>query len=265
MYKGGVQRFATTVQGDIPRANSRLENMLRLLEQYMSVDFESAYEMAGQMSQTGRGGGGGGATGVGELRKLTPPGDVRDAAVAISWDPKEVWTIVISGADQKRLARLSTLQTAGENYSPDARVVFAKAAPQSQRIYFEHVTATGDADTGWYIGPASDQGIQSFLSVRVTELLSARPDLRYVLTLPKGAMVVANVTGIESVYDAGGEDHWAAALAVEAYVTAQEGQQEGQASSPPDASAGGAPGQEQGGASPGPQVADNAQAKPTTP
>ena len=223
LFKGGVQRFATSVQADIPRATSRLENMLRLLEQYMNVDFESAYELAGQMPRGMRGGGaGGGVSGVGELRKLTPPGEVRDAAVAASWDAKEAWTIVISPADQKRLSRLSTLQVPMENYSPDARVVFAKATPQSQRIYCEHVEATGEDDTGWYFGPAGDQGIQSFFSVRITELLSARPDLKHVLTLPQGAVVVANVTGIESVFDQAGEDHWSAALAVEAYIAAKE-------------------------------------------
>jgi hypothetical protein len=185
--------------------------------------------------------------------------------VAVSWDPTQVWTIVISAADQKRLARLSTLQTAGENWSLDARVVFAKATPQSERIYCEHVTATGDADTGWYFGPASDQGIGSFFSVRVSELLSARPDLRHVLTLPKGAMVVVNVTGIESVYDAGGDDHWAAALAVEAHLAGVAAQEEGQAPASADAPAGAASEPEQGGASAAPQAADKAPDKPATP
>src|SRR4051794_11386991 len=37
LYKGNVQRFATTVQVDIPAAAALLENMLLLLESYASL------------------------------------------------------------------------------------------------------------------------------------------------------------------------------------------------------------------------------------
>ncbi len=37
VYKGGVQRFATSLQSDLPRALSRLDTMIAALEEYVSL------------------------------------------------------------------------------------------------------------------------------------------------------------------------------------------------------------------------------------
>src|SRR5262249_20600102 len=42
IYKGAVQRFATTVQSDIPVAASRLDNMIATLEAYTALGPETA-------------------------------------------------------------------------------------------------------------------------------------------------------------------------------------------------------------------------------
>jgi len=221
MFKGGVQRFATSVSADIPRACARLENMVRTLEQYLNLDFAKAWEMTesmGSFGRTSKGAGAGGGS-VADLRKLTPSADVRAAAVQeeITTTP---WAVgPIPPAEEKRLEGLITLQAQGATVNVDSRIVVGKGAFEAPRIYFEHVEPTGSNDTGWYVGPAADRGIISVVAVRVADLLAVRPDLRHVLTLPQGSLVVVNGGGMEAVYDSQGEDHWAAATAAEAIIS----------------------------------------------
>jgi hypothetical protein len=60
MYRGGVQRFATTAQTDIPLAAARLGNMIIKLEEYVSLgapvsDRMVTSEVAGEFGRTQKG------------------------------------------------------------------------------------------------------------------------------------------------------------------------------------------------------------------
>jgi hypothetical protein len=65
-------------------------------------------------------------------------------------------------------------------------------------------------------------GIIACKSYRISDVLSARPDLRHLLTLPQGTLAVLGGAGIEAVYDSQGQDHWGAALAAEAKEAAPQ-------------------------------------------
>ncbi|MGB7157249.1 MAG: hypothetical protein WBD40_04225, partial [Tepidisphaeraceae bacterium] len=55
-YRGGVQRFASTVQSDLPVAVSKLEQMLATLEAYVSLGSGGPPELATSSADFGRGG-----------------------------------------------------------------------------------------------------------------------------------------------------------------------------------------------------------------
>jgi hypothetical protein len=219
MFKGGIQRFSTSVHADIPRACNRLENMVRSLEQYLNLTISDAFEKTESLGSFSRAPVAGAAL-TNDLRKLTPTPEVRAAAVQ-----EEMTTVPwavgpVPPVEQKRLLNLVTMQVAGATVPGDSRLVIGKGTFESVRIYLERVEPTGDGDTGWYLGPATDKAINACFSVRIGDLLAVRPDLKNLLTLQKGALVVIGGAGVEGIFDSQGEDHWAAATAAEAAIAA---------------------------------------------
>ena len=225
MYKGGVTRFTSTLDGDIPRALAKLDAMAGSLEAYAAV---------GTGGETAGGAGGAGAhhtagedavsmsratdqvpereglVDVTALRDNVPPPEVR-AAAPLADIREEAWAIPPLSAEARR--RVSGLHQVGPPITGDDQLVVAKGTWSSDRIYLERRPPIRPGDTGWYLGSARSVGIVALYTVRVGDLLESRPDLREILTLPERFLVIIDDEGVRSILTPVGEDLWAAAKA----------------------------------------------------
>jgi len=81
MYRGGVQRFASTVQSDLPVAVDRLDQMLATLEAYVSFGSGAPPELATSTASSPQGGSVSVVEPPGGMTRPTPaPTDPRPAA-----------------------------------------------------------------------------------------------------------------------------------------------------------------------------------------
>lgn len=206
IYKGGVQRLATTVSADIPVAVSRLNKMIAALVAYQNLTISGA----GVIEEAGAAAGAM-ARAVGELvkddlrplrektarvdRKSAKPGDVR----------LEQWSDGL--VSERERERITKLDAALSPAAPDQRLLVEQNAWQSPRIYLERVAAK-DSDSGWFLGRGDGEEGNGFLEMTVQALLEARPDLKEVVELPVGFLVVVDVSGITAVLDERGVEVW---------------------------------------------------------
>jgi hypothetical protein len=91
----------------------------------------------------------------------------------------------------------------------DQTLVVAKDTLSAPRIFLERRPPAGEKDAGWYLAPAPTSGIVALNTVPVRDLLEVRPDLRELLALPEGYLVVLAADGIRSIFTPTGHDLWA--------------------------------------------------------
>jgi hypothetical protein len=211
IYKGGVQRLTTTVSADIPLAISRLDKMVQALDAYaaLSVSGGGGEAASGELFQRM-------ARALGEVegapkadyaplrqktaavdRKAAEAGDVR----------LEVWNDGAANEKERELFR----KFDSDKHPPAAEttVLVEEGAWMSSTIYLER-TPPGEAESGWYLGRADGEAAAGkTLAVQLGELLQARQDLREVLTLPVGYLVVIGPGGVSAVLDDKGKELWA--------------------------------------------------------
>jgi len=186
LYKGSVQRFATTVQVDIPAAAAHLDSLSSKLDAYLAVQpagFGQAGggETAAITAQPSMARGGEGATIradqaadaslIDELRLVLPtvPDDHRSAFAGI--------------ALERRMP------------PEDAKVLVAREALQAGSLSLAH-----ERD-GWSLAPADSAGPLTWDAIRVTDFARWRPDLEEFLTLPEGFSVMIDFGGIAAILD----------------------------------------------------------------
>ena len=211
LYKGGVQRLATTVSSDIPLAVSRLDKMTQALEAYASLTVSGGgADDSGELFQRM-------ARAMGEMegppptdfkplrlktagvdRKAAEPGDVR----------LEVWSDgLITDKERELFAKIDSEK---KPPPPEATILVENEAWTSQKIYLERVNAD-DGDSGWFIGRADGAAPGAgVLSMPVADLLQSRQDLREALGLPVGFLILIEGAGVTTVLDDKGKDVWSA-------------------------------------------------------
>jgi len=210
LYKGSVQRLATSAMSDIPLAASRIDRMVATLEQYVAL------APAGEAPAAEAAGAGAAESEVGprlspwcRLRRSTPRPDVRAAAARAAL-PATDWKIAIVGPAHREA--LAYLPLEKQPPQPSQWMVLNAAAITAASVYFERLPAQFPDDSGWYVGPADDSEPHELWCISIESLLAARPDLRPVLELPVGVLVVMDASGVAAVLDARAEDLWPAAL-----------------------------------------------------
>jgi hypothetical protein len=144
------------------------------------------------------------------LRDNVPPPEIR-AAAPVADIREEAWAIPPLTPEARQ--RVSALHQVGPPIAGDDHLVVAKGTWSADRIYLERRPPGRPGDAGWYLGSARSVGIVSLYAVRVGELLESRPDLREVLSLPEGFLVIIDNEGIRSILTPVGDDLWAASKA----------------------------------------------------
>lgn len=209
IYKGGVQRLATTVSADIPMAVGRLDRMVAAVEAYAALSVS----------------GGGGDDGSAQLfanmaralgdmgpsapdykpyrnktaavdRKAAEPGDLRLESWKIPPLPEQL---------RDRFGKIAVQRDAPVD---GATIVVEDGAWGAERIYLERVPGE-NGDSGWFVGRADGTDADKKLSMPVQDLLQARQDLVEALALPAGYLVLLDTTGVSAILDEKGKDVWA--------------------------------------------------------
>jgi hypothetical protein len=219
MYKGGVQRFATTVQSDIPVAASHLDKLAQKLEAYVNLQSAAAGELigAGEGAASGAGGasmarGVAGVTSVsedelGRLFAQVPTPDLRAAApltgvfdLAVPTIPKEQQAPGMLPITPRALPAETT------------RIFVAKGVREAAKIFLNrHPEPASVQDGEWSIQPAHPSGELQWEAVGLADVLKARPDLRDLLGLPRGFSVIIDSAGVGEVLDARRQPAWRSA------------------------------------------------------
>ncbi len=222
LYKGRIMRLATTMSSDLPKAVHRLDRMTDQVEAYLSIQTTGkGLELIKAAASMGGGSAGGGPrTLLERLRDRTPTPEQRQAAAFVTPGAddgvNQPWQVGVV-ADWQRAA-LGALNVQRSLPEPDQRVVFHPGVWQQPKVYLDRREATGDDDSGWYVGPAADADPApdappvAYEAMRLGNVIAARPDLVDFLSMPVGTLAILDAGGPTAVYDAVGVDVWAIAL-----------------------------------------------------
>ncbi|HEX5081243.1 MAG TPA: hypothetical protein VFY40_04295 [Blastocatellia bacterium] len=86
------------------------------------------------------------------------------------------------------------------------KVVIAKGALGTERIYLDRTATDADSDSGWFIGEVegrkSKYTVEELEAIYVYQIFQIRRALMKVLALPPGYMVVFRGDNIEAIFDA---------------------------------------------------------------
>jgi hypothetical protein len=176
MYKGGVQRFVTTIESEIPHAAAHIETLLTKLDAYLSVQPADFGNVVGAESGASMARGGVAATGTAD-----------PAIVAIPRIPQE------------QRASLATLEEVTGNIEANLQGFVVSKAEGAEKLLMRR-----DA-TGWLIGPANPAETRT---TAVSELVRTRPDLGELLSLPVGFSVIMDDAGVLEVLDPQARSVW---------------------------------------------------------
>jgi hypothetical protein len=209
IYRGGVQRLTTSLSSDIPLAIGRLDKMVQALDAYaaLSVSGGGGAGDSGELFQRMARALGEAETPVVDykpLRQKTAGVDRR--AVAPADVRLEMWSDGMVTEKEREL--FSKIESDKTPLPPTASVLVEEGAWTSPNIYLER-TAPAEGDTGWYVGRADGEAAGKTLAAQLGDLLETRQDLREVLALPVGYLVVIGPTGVSAVLDDKGHELWA--------------------------------------------------------
>lgn len=213
IYKGSVQRFATTVQSDIPVATAYLEKLAQKVDAYIAVQMESAAESLGgggvgpAQPSMGRGGVAIPAMPADLLAQLIaqiPSQEVRAIAPVVKQVQAPIPTISSEQHAPAMLPVTPRIPPRGE-----VRVFIASGLENRPRLFLHRCAeSTFPQDSGWSIGPAEPVDGLEWHAVHASDLLAARPDLSDLLGLPRGFSVIMDRSGISDVIDARQRPAW---------------------------------------------------------
>ena len=217
LYRGRVQKLATTLQSDIPNAVRMLDAMVAQLEQYVSIQTDGAGIGLAEAAESIAKAAGPRRVGTERLRELTPAPEKRATTPLKSLtadDPfRKPWVPgVIDKWQHDALASLTIERVLP--LDPEQRVIVARNSWQQPRVYLERLTPAFEGDSGWFIGSPEEGplAINEYDAIRLGDVLAAREDLVDLLSLPVGFLFVLDSGGIAAMLDAAGLDVWAVAM-----------------------------------------------------
>jgi hypothetical protein len=213
MYKGSVQRFATTVQSQLPAAAGRLDKLSSQLEAYVALQAQGAADAlaaspapsasAPSMRRGGMGPQGFPQTELQRLLGLLPGPEIRAAAPVLA----ELQLRAPFIPPPHRSPAMLPV-TRRRDPASGSRVFIAKGASDAVRIFVHHAESTSSQDSGWIILPVDEGLSMEFEAIRAAALIQARPDLVDLLGLPVGFSVIIDSGGISEVFDSRNRPAW---------------------------------------------------------
>jgi hypothetical protein len=218
MFKGRVQRLATSIQSDIPHAVHSLDNMMTHIDSYLSLQTAGEGISLGDSAESISRAAASEKVGLERMRDRTPKPADREAAtytlVAPDHPMRSPWKVgVMENWQKQALGGLSI-----EHQLPDleSRVVLHPSVWEKPQVYLERLDPASEQDSGWYIGPAEDNAPSGdppvYIAVRLADVIASRPDFGDLLSMPNGSLIILNAGGPAAIFDQLGLDIWALAL-----------------------------------------------------
>jgi hypothetical protein len=135
------------------------------------------------------------------LRRRTPSPPTRTTLPAAAKIP-ENWAAAPLAEDAMAEMQLEWTAPAATD-----RIIATRDAATGGEIFLERIKGPAAGDSGWYIGrvAVTESPAEAIL---VSDLLTARPDLERLLSLPPGHLVVIEPTGIVAVLNERDENIW---------------------------------------------------------
>jgi hypothetical protein len=104
---------------------------------------------------------------------------------------------------------LNKLKITGEPVLFSDKIVYDNDCLSKKRIYLERLSDVSNGDSGWYIGNAEDNSEKTELkALYVYQLLSIRPELMSVLSLPSEYIAIFDADKIEAIVDSNNINMW---------------------------------------------------------
>ena len=208
LYRGGVQRFATTVHGDIPTAVAHLESLAAKLDAYVSLQAAGAGEGALQEAAASTVPEPSMARAapvsqppiddeIGRLRQRIPAPAIRSAAPAAASVPE-----VFPPIPPEQPRAITRLGEAAKPPSDHSRILVARPISPGERLFLHR------DDDGWVIAPTGAPQWSAWESVAAADLRRHRPELGDLLALLPGFSVIMDTGGVAAVYDPSGQAVW---------------------------------------------------------
>lgn len=205
LYKGSVQRLATSVESLVPAGIAHLDRLVADLQAYSAVTTEVSSGGPAAVESAAASGGGGMARGTpsdqadaGENRipcPDIPTIDQRDNAPNI-----DTFQCSLPILDEAHLSALKAVPCERNAPDPEMKITIRHASGTAKELILVHVKPGSPSDSGWCIVPrGSSSG--PWESIAVGDLVRMRPDWRDLLKLPVGFSVILDVRGGVEVKD----------------------------------------------------------------
>ncbi|MCP4711262.1 MAG: hypothetical protein GY869_21795 [Planctomycetes bacterium] len=210
-YRGMVQGFSNVLEIEMPNACVQIDRMIDSLEKYLQTRSPQEAEVMTDTnteetrltrelwSKSDKLPAPKDAT-VSDylaLRKRTPT-QLNRKIVKIGVPP-EKWRLgeVVREVSREMVAALEAKRLPAADKD---KVVFNQVEQDQTRIYLERIKTNKKGDSGWFIGTVAEV-IAEVQALSLGKLLDIRPDLKDILSLPTGFLVVINGEDIEAILD----------------------------------------------------------------
>jgi len=216
LYKGQVQRFATAVSSDVPKAIAYLGALFDRLSEYASIGpaggpagmDESMARFFGVAPGTSMTRGEGAPlqpADYAKLRTQLPSDDQRQAAQVA---PQAAFALPTLPPTQKNV--VETLVTVEHTPDPAERVTIATSALAATQIFLIRIVGA-QGGSAWHVGPTDPQADRGAMTATTVEGLQAlRADWIPLLSLKPGSLAVLNASGVVALLDGADKNVWPA-------------------------------------------------------
>lgn len=215
LYRGRIQKLATTLQHDIPNAVRMLDAMLIQLDNYLSIQTSGQGLAMAEAAESFAQSTGARKAGYERLREQTPAPEQRTAAPprALSAEDSFFQSWAAGVIEPWQHSALSNLLIDRQPVDPDHKVIVTRDCWLQPRIYLERRQSAFEQDTGWFLGAVDiAEKAPEYFAIRAGDIIAARPDLADALSLPPGFLIVLDGGGLAAILDAAGLDVWAVAM-----------------------------------------------------
>ncbi|MEM1423109.1 MAG: hypothetical protein AAGH64_03800 [Planctomycetota bacterium] len=205
LYRGQVEPLARVIEGGVAKAVLRLDRMGEDLEGYTRVQAPEDRHSAAEVERTIAGAvshaSGGSADLYHTLRALLPHRETLLDAERTDTPPEGI-TLALSRDERQAIALAS-----GAFPAIDLRLDIAialDAAPDM--LVLQREEPVDERDSGWRLHPGA--GGSTWTRVPCVKLLGVAPDLAGVSRFPPGWALLADASGVRTLFDTIGEDVW---------------------------------------------------------
>jgi hypothetical protein len=212
LYKGSVQRLATSVESLVPTGVAHLERLVAELQAYAAISTQGSAigDAAGNFTPSS-------APEDAVMSRGTPPDEGKleatgkktpafpDAAQRRNAPKLTHWPLVVPNLNDAQLLIISTVSGNADAPGGEANVTLGHPIVDAPLVELRQLEPESPDDSGWCVVPLNHQGDQ-WRSMTVTEIVRESPGWLPILKLPKGFSVIVNDRGQVTLRDPQGRE-----------------------------------------------------------